>query len=411
MKILHVSFTDANTGSGIGAWRLHTSMLSYGLDSRLLVIHKCHDNETVITMPKDPKKRQEIHNKNRSIKKSLDLDNRGLLSFNIFNSGMGEYINNMEIDLVQMHWINLDTISISEIGSLNKPVYWKLPDMWAFSGAEHYITPYMNKRYKEGYKRKNRNEIDYGFDINKWIWRYKRLCWFRKKINIIGPSKWMADCARESVLFRNNNITNIANPLDIDLYSPGSGGRYRNILNIDKDTKVVMFASLNATSDQRKGFQHLINSLYNLGRMELQYKICFVVIGSEGKDEKYSGITLKYLGKVTNENDLVSAYNMADVFVLPSKIDNLPNTIKEATCCGVPCVAFDVGGIPDMIEHKKNGYLAKPYDEMDLALGIKWVVENSGNVMSGYVRNKAGKLHEPSSAIKKYLEFYKNTSE
>ena len=135
---------------------------------------------------------------------------------------------------------------------------------------------------------------------------------------------------------------------------------------------------MNATSDRRKGFQELYPALKNLNQKKWQDRIQLIVFGaSQPQNPPKFGFPTQYLGKLHDDVTLSLVYSAADVFVTPSKEDNLPNTVLESLACGTPCVAFKIGGMPDLIEHQKNGYLAQPFDTTDLARGIQWVLEDS----------------------------------
>ena len=113
------------------------------------------------------------------------------------------------------------------------------------------------------------------------------------------------------------------------------------------------------------------------------------------------------LGYVSDERRIVSIYNAADVFVLPSLEDNLPNTIMEAMACGVPCVGFRIGGIPEMIDHKKNGYVAAPRDAADLAEGIKWVLgEADADALGREAQRKVAACYSQQAVAMKYIDVY-----
>ena len=98
-------------------------------------------------------------------------------------------------------------------------------------------------------------------------------------------------------------------------------------------------------------------------------------------------------------------YNAADVFLLPSLSENLPNTIMEAMACGTPCVGFEVGGIPEMIDHKQNGYVARYKDAADLAEGIRYVLDNREE-LGRNAREKVMREYREEIVAKKYIEIY-----
>ena len=123
-----------------------------------------------------------------------------------------------------------------------------------------------------------------------------------------------------------------------------------------------------------------------------------------------TGFRVHSLGKLRDDTTLALAYAAADVFVVPSLQDNLPNTVMEALACGTPCVGFNIGGMPDMIEHQQNGYLAQPYETEDLAQGIAWVLEDQkrGDRLSQRARAKVEQAFTLQHQAAQYFELYQS---
>ncbi len=409
MKILHLCFSNSGGGASIGASRLHHAMLNYGLDSRLLVVNKNGSDPTIDTLPESKIRNFAIKYFNRRLRHTYTTRNSVNRSMNLLPNGAEKYINSLEADIVQMHWIGDDTISIRGITRINKPVVWKLPDMWAISGAEHYTLPEDPKRYAEGYLTSNRPPHERGLDLNRLIWLYKKWSWKNSDFTIVTPSKWLKQCAEESILLKNRKIVNIPNPVDTNKYHPLPQEKARSLFGLPLQKKLIMFGAMGATSDRRKGFSYLKSSLSYLKTKYSPEQVELVVLGSEDNNTAYlESYRVHYLGTIQDEELLIKAYNTADVFVLPSEMDNLPNVIKEATCCGIPCVGFNIGGMPDMIDHQQNGYLANPYSSYELAEGIAWVLDNNTQALKNKVRKKAEKLHDPDKIVDKYINLYKS---
>ena len=409
LRVIHLGYADDRGGAAIGARRSHNAMKKQGVDSRLVVVNKHTDDPDVIQLPKR-RLRQAVANRvNRLVKRFQVSGNPIIRTPNLVPMGTARFLNAIPGDVIQMHWIAADTISIGELAALNKPVFWKLPDMWGFSGAEHYLNPGDPERFQEGYIRENRPAHESGFDLDRRIWQYKRWRWRDARFNIIGPSRWVADCARRSLLFKDFAIRSIPNPLDLDLYRPTSKEAARASFGLPTDKRLIMFGAMHATKDRRKGFQHLKAALDHLGEHLDPQIYAFVILGSKGPDgEKIAGFDLHYLGIIRDEARIVDAYNTADLLVLPAEADNLPNVIKEATCCGVPCAGFEVGGMPDMVDHLETGYLAKPYDPVELAAGIGWVAKRSTPALRAEVRARAETKHAEPIAVGRYLDFYRD---
>ena len=250
-------------------------------------------------------------------------------------------------------------ISIEQIGKINKPIIWTLHDMWPFCGAEHYT---LNFRWRDSYSYANKPSNESRFDLNRLVWQRKINSWHFNP-TIIAPSKWMASCAEQSILFSNKNIYTIPNCIDTSFWSPIPKSEAKSILGIENDKKLILFGAFGGHLDPRKGFDLLVAALGRISQLENIDQLRLMTFGST-KHTIISelGIQFKSLGHLSDDISLKVAYSAADVFVVPSRMDNLPNTVIEAQSCGTPVVAFDVGGLPDIIVHNQTGYLAKAFD-------------------------------------------------
>ncbi|HKK16249.1 MAG TPA: glycosyltransferase [Gammaproteobacteria bacterium] len=408
MKVLHVCYADKEGGGAIGAHRLHTSMLSQNVDSTLLVIKKRTYDPTVQRVPRHIRLAnlagRHLSRFLLQLQKPADKSYRSL---NILPTGIGNYINTLDADIVQLHWINENTIGIPEFRNIKKPVVWKLPDMWAFSGSEHY--PPGNERAEKGYTKLNRIEGAGGLDIDRLIWKLKKKYWKDLDLTIVSPSKWLADRARASDLFRNYPVHNIANPINLDRYRPAANiASARKFFRLPVDKKLVLFVSLTRLTDPRKGFGFLEKCLEEYSKSINPAEYRFVVMGRRIPVPEIGGIEVINLGYLSEEADIALAYSAADVLAAPSYADNLPNTIKESMACGTPCVAFNTGGIPDMITHRESGYLCPVDDITEFCNGLQWVLSGKIEKLSIAARDAAIKFHDPENIVKMYLDLYEN---
>jgi len=187
----------------------------------------------------------------------------------------------------------------------------------------------------------------------------------------------MAECALASSLFHTARVKVIHNAIDVESYKPIGKRAARDFLSLPQDKILILFGAMNFTKDRNKGFHLLVKALNEMAGSSWSDCIELVTFGStETAPPPELNIATRNLGMLTDDNRLVHAYSAADVFVLPSIQESLGYTVMEAMACGTPCVAFNQGGVPDLIEHRHNGYLAQPFEPSDLAQGIKWVLEN-----------------------------------
>lgn len=377
MQPLILSTYDTAGGAAKASLRLHQGLRQQGISSRMLVQAKLGDESTV----------SEINSRKGKVlaKVGHALDavppvfyrNRQKVEFSTqwAPDAIGSAIKDINPDLVNLHWTNESFVKIESLRAWNKPLVWTLHDMWAFTGGCHYNQDC--ERYTQTCGNCPQLGSDRHNDLSHWVWQRKRKAWQALDLTIVTPSAWMAQCAKSSSLFKDCRVETIPNGIDIQTYRPIEQKLARHLLGLPQDKALLLFGAVNATSSPRKGFHLLQDALQNMQGLENRKELELMVVGaSRPQIEQDTTLKAHYLGKLSDDISLALVYSAADVFVAPSTQDNLPNTLVEAMACGVPCVAFKVGGISEIIDHEKNGYLAKPFDTIDLARGINWVLED-----------------------------------
>ena len=394
MKVLLIGTSDSKGGAARAAYRLHQGLRRIKVNSQMLVQVKQGDNPSV--MGSSPE--SGIEKARTGIRLTLDQ-----LPLKFYpNAGSSKYsphwlpdtINSkvalLDPDVINLHWISNGYVKIETIAKFNKPIVWTLHDMWAFTGGCHYNQEC--DRYTKSCGACPQLDSKKDWDLSSWGWQRKAKAWKNLNLTIVTPSVWLAKCARESSLFRDRQIEVIPNSLDTDIYRPISKKLARELLKLPQDKQLILFLSLRATSDRRKGFHLLQPALQKLSQAGWKEKLELVIVGvSRPEKPPELGFKPHYLGTLKDNITLALAYSAADAFIAPSVQDNLPNTVLEAISCGTPCIAFKIGGMPDMIEHQQNGYLAEPYKIEDFTRGIAWVLENEARhqKLSSRAREKA----------------------
>jgi glycosyltransferase involved in cell wall biosynthesis len=407
MKILIVNTSDIDGGAARAAYRLHKALLSSGVDSQMLVQNKTSDDYTVLN---EDKKVNKYLNKLRPILDSLSVrfyKNRTKTLFSpsfLPFSNIVDRINEINPDIVHLHWICGGMIRIEDIARIKAPIVWSLHDMWAFTGGCHYDEECGG--YKEACGNCKVLASDKQNDLSSKVFQRKQKAFASKKdMTIVGLSNWLNECSKSSTLLKNKNHINLPNPIDTDIFKPFDKNLSRELWNLPKDKKLILFGAMGATSDLRKGFKQLSIAIQNLDK---NLNIEFVVFGSsKPQNAPDLGFKTHYLGSLHDDVSLVTLYSAVDVMIVPSLQENLSNAIMESLSCGTPVVAFDIGGNSDMIEHQNTGYLAKPFDATDLKDGIEWVL-NSSNYDELCVNARKKVLKEFDSVVmaKRYMELY-----
>jgi glycosyltransferase involved in cell wall biosynthesis len=319
---------------------------------------------------------------------------------------LADRVKHFGADIIHLNWTNSGFVSIESLKTFHTPIVWTLHDMWAFSGGCLYAGDC--ERYKATCGQCPQLESRHDQDLSKWVWKRKEKAWRDLRLTLVTPSRWLADCVRQSSLLNKFRVEVIPNGLDLQIYKPQDKVAARQRLGLPLGKKLILFGAMMATSDRRKGFHLLRDALEILklggwgGRCEA------VVFGSSGGGGDEYGLNTHFLGVLNDEQSIVDAYSAADVFVAPSVQENLANTVMEALACGTPCVAFAIGGMPDMIDSGRNGFLAVPNEPGDLAKGIISLIENGPLLQeaSGRAREKVVNNFEISMIVQKYQALY-----
>jgi glycosyltransferase involved in cell wall biosynthesis len=243
------------------------------------------------------------------------------------------------------------------------------------------------------------------------VWNRKQNSWRQLFMTVVAPSRWMAQCAGDSSLFRGRRVEVIPNGLDLESIRPIWKREARRALGLPEDRQYVLFGAVRGLSDSNKGAQYLVPALEKLARAGLGQKVEVLVFGRDVPDEKLDlGLPTRYLGYFQDQQDLNRLYSAADLFLAPSRQENLPCTVMEAMACGTPCVGFDVGGMSDLITHGDDGYLARPFSPESLAEGMAWVLGAAaeGAPLQAACRSKVEEKFDIRFCAQRHLDLYRD---
>lgn len=434
MKVLIVNTSEKTGGAAIAANRLMHALTDSGVKVKMLVRDRQTQNMYVNVVPgmlchriRFVWERFFVFARNGFSKKHLwDVD--------IANVGadITELPEFEWADVIHLHWVNQSFLSwrdIEKIVKSGKKVVWTLHDEWPFTGICHYTdgcdkyqTHCENCQFLRGNKSK---DLAYALFESK-----KSLYQGINRITFVGCSNWISELARKSALLKGQTsesqingcispcrVVHIPNTIDMTVFCPLDKGEARKKHGLPLDKKLLLFSSLKVT-DKRKGMDYLVEACRQLhgNHPEMDDKIGIVVVGKN--TEAIEGLfpyRLYGIDYVKDEHLMAALYGAVDAFVTPSLQDNLPNTIVEAMSVGTPCVAFGVGGIPEMIHHKEDGYLANPPasgiladDSADLASGIMYVLDEANNQrLSAASAHFAAKTYNHGRIARLYMDVYR----
>ena len=413
MRVLIVNTSEREGGAAVAANRLMDALNNNGVKAKMLVRDKETDNITVVGLKGGLLQRFRFLWERWCVYYHLHFKRDHLFDLDMANTGfditkLPEF---KEADVIHLAWINQGFLSLKDIRKIinsGKAVVWTMHDLWAATGICHFTfgcEAYKGQCHNCFYLPRGGKSAD----LSTRVFNKKKKVYYNSGIHFVACSKWLGNSARQSSLLTGLQLSVIPNPIDTHVFCPKDKRVARLHSTLPEDKRIILFVSQRVTME-RKGMAYFIKAISLLAERypEMKENTVIAILGGRA-DEVVSQLALPSfpLGYVKNERQLVDIYNSADVFVIPSLDENLPNTIMESMACGVPSVGFKVGGIPEMIDHQKNGYVASYKDADDLAAGIHWVLgEADKEELKRPCVQKVMSCYSQRSVAMKYVEVY-----
>ena len=413
MRVLIINTSERIGGAAIAANRLMDALRNNGIQAKMLVRDKQTENITVIGLKKSLWSIWQFVWERIVIWKANHFKQHNLFAVDIANTGtdITTYPEFKEADIIHLHWVNQGMLSLKDLKKIlqsRKPIVWTMHDMWPCTGICHHARE-CDKYHKECHHCPYLYNGGAKKDLSHQTFKKKKELYQLSPITFITCSQWLKERAGQSALLEQHPIVHIPNPIKTNLFTPRNKVEARQKCNLPTNKKLILFGSVKIT-DKRKGIDYFIESCKILAEKhpELVNNLGVAVYGKESEQLKslvpFQVYALDY---ISNEKELVNVYNAVDLYVTPSLEENLPNTIMEAMACGIPCVGFNVGGIPEMIDHLHNGYVADYKSAEDFANGIHWTLsESEYQSLSEEARRKVTSSYSESTIAKKYIEVY-----
>ena len=383
MRILIVNTAERTGGAAIAANRLLHALNHNGVEATMLVRDRKTDSPSVASIEPSWRLRANFLWERGIIWLANGLSKRNLFQVDIANAGTD--ITRMEVfrqaDIIHLHWVNQGFLSLGDLERImasGKPVVMTMHDQWYFTGICHYSGD-CDKYQSQCCHCPMLTRGGIGIDLARRVFDRKRAIYNGKALAFVGCSRWIADLARKSPLTQGHLVTNVPNAIDTDVFTPMDQAAARERHGLPAHKRLLLFGAQRIT-DERKGFRYLKEACEHLmqDRPDLASEMGVVVLGGDAQAVKSAlPLPVYTVGYLNNEAEIAQLYNAVDLFVTPSLQDNLPNTIVEAMACGTPCVGFHVGGIPEMISHEQDGYVARYKDSNDFAHGIAWCLDDN----------------------------------
>lgn len=401
MNILHINQSDIAGGAAIAGYRLHQGLLKQGINSKLLVGNSRIGNDHIAVIP--PTKRK-IENQLYRFNWRLGLNYINLIS----SFDIPQHRFYKDADVLNFHNLHGNYFNYLALPKLteSKPAIFTLHDMWGLTG--HCIYSYDCDRWKIGcgkcpyletYPEINKDNTHIELKLKNWVYS-------RSNLVIVTPSTWLTEQAQQSI-FARFPIHQIPYGIDTQVYQPLETEQCKYLLGIPITKKVLLFSAV-SLKDSRKGGDLLLLALQGLP-LSLKAELVLLILGEGGETLGQNvGVSTINLGYVTSDRLKSIAYSAADLFVFPTRADNLPLVLQESLACGTPMISFKIGGVPDLVRPGITGYLAEPEDATDLCSGIMKLLEDKElrDRMGENCRQIALKEYSLELQAKRYIELY-----
>lgn len=413
LNIVLLSYHNQNGGAGIACGRLAKALSKLGHQVTYLVQEKTGTDEAISINNNGFKKiiawLRFILERLYFLRHEKDKSIRFLFNPGVFGQDLTQHPDIKSADIIHLHWMNFGFMGISDIAKLlkiGKPVVWTLHDMWAFTGGCHHSGDCTRYEVNCGQCKFVSQAVHW--DISHKLWAKKAIEFNSDQLKIITCSKWLKEKAASSTILYHRTIVQIPNAIDTHLFKPGNKLAAKVKLGLNPNKTYLLFVAMRVNAPA-KGFQYLEKALkiWSNENPTRSSETELIIVGGSMDLEITGSLPLKVnaMGQILDSSKMIDIYHAADMFITPSLEENLPNTIMEAMACGTPCIGFNTGGIPEMIAHKINGYVAEKSDSNDLAVGIHWLFENL-ETSSKAGRSFVEKNYSEEVVSQQHIDFY-----
>jgi glycosyltransferase involved in cell wall biosynthesis len=418
MKVVYLNASDTGGGAAIACRRIMRAVgQHHGVQGQMLVQEKNTNEPAITSVAHGPWQKRLAWGRfvaERLLFLPHERSAEVRFQFNVGRVGtdLSRHPLVQQADLIHLHWVNFgfqSTGTLQRLFALGKPVVWTFHDMWALTGGCHHSGDCENYQLECGHCKFLKKPAAHDLSHRRWL--AKQQAYRGAPFVAATCSRWLEGRARRSSLLRDFSIQTINNPIDSTLFAPQPKADARRQLGLPLDKELILFAAMRVNA-AGKGFRYFEEALHLLlqQRPDLRDRAELLVFGQADTDLiRQLPLPVHQLGHLSDPQQIALAYNAASLFVTPSLEENLPNTIMEAFACGTPVVGFNVGGIPEMIDHQHNGYLATYRSAASIAEGIGWVLDhNRAGVLSAQAREKVLSTYAEPVVAAQYFQLYQS---
>lgn len=407
MKILFINKYDTSGGAAIAAWRLHEALQkSYKTENAFLVGIKRSGYDFVYETRK-----KGLEN---TLEKGMNfLFNKFGLQYVWFpfsTKRILKFTKSFHPDIIALQNIHggyFDTTLIKKLSGM-APIVWTLHDMWAFTGNAAYTFGDESWKQMQGGAKEHKHFPQTGFNNGKWLLQRKKDIYTKSRLTIVSPSEWLQKLALQSPVLKGKKILHIPNGIDTSLFCPAENKvQIKQEFGISPEQKVLLFTAEKLMQSEQKGGAALLEILKKLDQ-EMAMPVTLLTLGQGNLPLTFEQLKVKPLGYVSDQKQIIKALQASDLFLFPTKADNLPNTLIEAIACGLPCITYDVGGCGEIIKNGENGFLVPPFEVNPFVEAIKGLLEDQNKFVtfSDVARKYAVENFEVSEMARRYFEVF-----
>jgi len=398
-KILHLNFSD-DGGAAIAVKRIHDALKQNNYKSKILVAEKINSSDDVFCNQNmfDKfiwKQKKKI---SRNLKFIFKSKNKNTHTISFLSSNILSQINHYNPDIVNIHWIGNEFISLKQISKIDKPIIWTLHDMWLYTGAEHYTT---DERFIHGYNKDNRNKGESGPDINRWVWNRKKK-YLSKDIKVVSTSNWQYQNAKKSFLLKNLDIYKIPLPIDTDTWKPINKNNSRSDLGWSSDKIYFLFGFSDYSRRNIKGLDIALDLFDKFNKTNNGN--CILNIFGKINKKYLNKENVNILGSIDTQNELRRLYSASNLLLNPSRLESFGQVALEALSCGLPILINKNTGTNDLILCDKMGYILENELDSNFNSLLSWFNKNCLNDNQDLLHSKIKEHFSYNVISDKYAE-------
>jgi glycosyltransferase involved in cell wall biosynthesis len=401
---------DGETGAGIAAARIHEGLLARGVVSRFCVANPVVGLKNAFTpaitiLGRAARRGQ--HALDRWMLRHAAAGYDYVLSTGAYGLDIGKIVRAERPDIVQLHWIGGNTFRLSSMANVDIPIVWRLSDQWPFCGVQH-LEPDPDTYI---YAPRAVSWFDRSRGVSEYVRHAKQASYAKvASLTLACPSRWLVSETKRSALLGQRPIELIPTSCDTDAFSIKDRNACRTALGLSPDKHIVLVGATSMAT-RWKGPDLFVEAIQRLSaRSDDPRPLQVISFGKVAFDAGLLSrpVEVTHLGQIKDRRLMSILYGAADVFAAPSRMENLSNAVLEALACGTPVVAFAIGGMPDMIDHQVNGFLAAPFETSEFANGLRFTLQQRDRSdIRTACRQKVLNSFSREQEIERYVALYR----